>query len=185
MTGLVSLLFKGLSRVFTPAPQFENINSSVLSTLYGPTLTSVHDYWKNRSFDRWTFVGKVISLLFNMLSRFVITFLPRSKHLLISWLKSPSTVILEPQKIKSGAISTFPPSICHEVMGLNAMVLVFWMLSFKPAYSLSTLTLIKKNFSSSSVSAIVRLLIFLPTVLILTCFIQSGIFHDVLCIEVK
>ena len=125
LTGLISLLFKGLSRVFTPALQFENINSSVFSTLYGPTLTSAHDYWKNHSFDRWTFVGKVVSLLFNMLSRFVITFRPRSKHLLISWLKSPSTVILEPQKIKSWTISTFPPSICHEVMGLDAMVLVF------------------------------------------------------------
>ena len=85
----------------------------MLSTLYGPTLTSVHDYWKNRSFDRWTFVGKVISLLFNMLSRFVITFLPRNKHLLISWLKSPSTVILEPKKIKSITVSFVSPSIGH------------------------------------------------------------------------
>ena len=101
-------------------------------------------------------------------------------------LLSLSFLILEPRKIKSVIISTFPRSICHEVMGLSldAMVLVFWMLSFKPTYSLSTLTLIK-NFSSSSVSVIVRLLIFLPTVLILTCFIQSGISHDVLCIEVK
>ena len=81
---------------------------------------------------RWTFVGKVMSLLFNMLSRLVITFLPRSKHLLISWLQSPSAVILEPPKIKSLTVSTVSPSICHEMMGLDAMILVFWMLSFKP-----------------------------------------------------
>ena len=70
---------------------------------------------------RWTFVGKVTSLLFNILSRLVITFLPRSKHLLISWLQSPSAVILEPRKIKSVTVS---PSVCHEVMGLDAMILV-------------------------------------------------------------
>ena len=81
---------------------------------------------------RWTFVGKVMSLLFNMLSRLVITFLPRSKHLLISWLQSPSAVILEPPKIKSLTVSTVSPSICHEMMGLDAMILVFWMLGFKP-----------------------------------------------------
>ena len=74
---------------------------------------------------RWTFVGKVISLLLNMVSRLVITFLPRSKHLLISWLQSPSAVILEPSKIKSDTISTISPSICHEVMGPDAMILVF------------------------------------------------------------
>ena len=71
------------------------------------------------------FVGKVMSLLFNMPSRFVIAFLPRSKRLLISWLQSPSAVILEPQKIKSVTVSIVTPSVCHEVMGLNAMVLVF------------------------------------------------------------
>ena len=74
---------------------------------------------------RWTFVSKVMSLLFNMLSRFVIDFLPRSKRLLISWLQSPSAVILEPKKIKSDTVSTVSPSICHEVMGLDAMILVF------------------------------------------------------------
>ena len=71
---------------------------------------------------RWTIVDKVMCLLFNMLSRLVITFLPRSKHLLISWLQSPSAMILEPRKIKSATVS---PSICHEVMGLDAMILVF------------------------------------------------------------
>ena len=72
----------------------------------------------------WTFVVKVMSLLFNMQSRFVVAFLPRSKHLLISWLQSPSAVILEPPKIKSAAVSTVSPSICHEVIGPNAMILV-------------------------------------------------------------
>ena len=74
---------------------------------------------------RWTFVGKVMSLLLNMLSRLVITFLPRSKHLLISWLQSPSAVILNPGKIKSATVSAVSPSIYHEVMGLDAMILVF------------------------------------------------------------
>ena len=77
-----------------------------------------------------------MSLLFNILSRLVITFLPRSKHLLISWLQSPSAVIMEPPKIKSDTVSTVSPSISHEVMGPDAMILVFWMLSFKPNFSL-------------------------------------------------
>ena len=72
-----------------------------------------------------TFVGKVMSLLFNTLTRFVTAFLQSSKRILISWLQSPSTVILEPQKIKSATVSTVFPSICHEVMGLDAMILVF------------------------------------------------------------
>ena len=93
---------------------------------------------KTIALTRWTFVGKVKFLLFNMLSRLVITFLSRSKRLLISWLQSPSAVILEPPKIKSDAVSTFSLSICHEVMGLEAMILVFWMLSFKPTFSLSS-----------------------------------------------
>ena len=80
---------------------------------------------KSIALTRWTFVGKVMSLLFNMLTRLVITFLPRSKCLLISWLQSPSAVILEPKKIKSATISTVSPSICHEVMGPDVMSLVF------------------------------------------------------------
>ena len=85
---------------------------------------------KTIAFTRWTFIGKVMSLLFNMLCRLIITFLPRSKRLLISWLQSPSAVILEPPKIKFVTVSTVYPSICHEVMGQQAMILVFWMLSF-------------------------------------------------------
>ena len=87
---------------------------------------------KTIALTRWTFFGKVISLFFNILSWLVIAFLPRSKCLLISWMQSPSAVILEPPKIKSVTVSTVSSSICHEVMGLNAMILVFWMLSFKP-----------------------------------------------------
>ena len=78
---------------------------------------------KNIALTRWTFIGKVMFLLFNTLSRFIIAFLPRSKHLLISWLQSPSAVILEPKKIKSITVATFPPSTCHEVMGPDVMIL--------------------------------------------------------------
>ena len=87
-----------------------------------------HPYMTTRktiALTRWTFVDKVMSLLFNMLSRLITAFLPRSKHLLISWLQSPSLVILEPPKIKSATVSTISPSICHEVMGPDAMILVF------------------------------------------------------------
>ena len=80
---------------------------------------------KTIALTRLTLVGKIMSLLLNMLSRLVITFLPRNKHLLISWLQSPSAVILEPQKIKSDIASTVSPSTCHEVMGPDAMILVF------------------------------------------------------------
>ena len=83
---------------------------------------------------RWTFVGKVMSLLFDMLPRFVIAFLPRSKHLLISWLQSPSTEILEPKKINSVTVSTVSPFICHRVKGLDGMIFVFWRLNFRPAF---------------------------------------------------
>ena len=135
---------------------------------------------KTIALTRWTFVGKVMSLLFNMLSRLVITFLPRSQRFLISWLQSPSAVILEPQKIKADTVSTVFPSIFHEVMGLDAMILVFWMFSFKPTFSFSSFTFIKRLFSSSSVSAIrmvsstyLRLLIFLLAILIPVCASSS------------
>ena len=95
---------------------------------------------KTIALTRWTFVSRVMSLLFNMLSRSIIAFLPRSKRLLISWLQSRSAVILELPKIKSVTVSL---SICYEVMGPDAMILVFWMLSFKPAFSLSPFTFIK------------------------------------------
>ena len=105
---------------------------------------------KTIALTRRNFVGKAMSLFFNMLSRLVITFLPRSKRLLISWLQSPSAVILEPPKIKSATVSNVFQSICHEVMGLDAVILVLWMLSCKPAFWLSSFTFIKRLFSSSS-----------------------------------
>ena len=109
---------------------------------------------KTIALTTWTFVGKVMSVLFNMLSRLVIAFLPRSKCLLIPWLQSPSAIILEPSKIKSLTVPTVSPTICHEVMGPDAMILVFWMLSFKPTLSLSSFTFIKRLFSSPLLSAI-------------------------------
>ena len=81
-----------------------------------------------------TLVGKVMPLLCNTLSRFVIAFLPRSQRLLISWLQSPSAVILEPKEIKSATVFTFPPSICHEVMGLGAMIFVFLNVEFQASF---------------------------------------------------
>ena len=134
---------------------------------------------KTIALTRQTFVSKVMSVLFNMLSRLLITFLPRSKRLLISWLQSPSAVIIDPRKIKSAILSTVSPFICHEVMGLDAMILVFWMLSFKPTFSLSSLTFIKGLFSSSLSavrvvsSAYLKLLIFLPAILIPACASSS------------
>ena len=115
------MLSKGLSRVFS-STQFKSTNSIVLSLLYGPILMSVHDYRKTIALTMQTFVGKVMSLLFNMLTRLVISFLPRSKRLLISWLQSPSAVILEPKKRKSITISIVSLSIYHEMMGLDAMI---------------------------------------------------------------
>ena len=122
-----------------------------------------------------------MSLLLNMLFRLVITFLPRNKHLLISWLHSPSAVILEPPKIKSATISTVSPFICHEVMELDAMILVFMIsVGFKPTYSFSSFTFITRLFSSSSLSAIrvvsstyLGLLVFLTAILIPACVSSS------------
>ena len=119
------LAVQGTLESLLQPPQFESINSSVLRFLYDPTLTSVHDYWKTIALTIQTFVDKVMSLLFNTLSRFVIAFLPRSKCLLISWLQSSSAVILEPPKIKSATVSTVSPSFCREMMGPDAMILVF------------------------------------------------------------
>ena len=105
--------------------------SSKASTLQNSTFFIVqlsHPYMttgKTIALTRKTFVGKLMSLLFNMLSRFAIAILPRNKHLLISWLQSPSAVIFQPKKIKSVTVSIVSPSICHEVMGLDAMILVF------------------------------------------------------------
>ena len=127
-TGWISLQSKGLSRVFSNTI-VKSINFSAFSFLCSPTrVLDSHPYMttgKTIALTRQTFVGKIMSLLFNMLSRLVIAFLPRSKCLLLSWLQSPSAVILEPKKIKSVTVSTVSPSICYEVMGPDAMILVF------------------------------------------------------------
>ena len=128
-------------------------------------------------------ISKMMFLLFIMLSRFVIAFLPRSKCLLISQLQLLSAVILEPEKIKSATIFHCFPVYWHEVMGPDAMILVFWMLSFKPASSLSSFTFIKRHFNSSSLSAIrvvsfacLRLLLFLCPILIAPCASSSPVY---------
>ena len=157
-------------------PFFGHLSIPFFWHFYCPILTSIHDYWKIIALTRWTFVSKVMSLLFNMLSRIVIALLPRSKHLLISWLQSSSTVILETKKIKSLTVSIVSPSIWNEVIGPDVIIFIFWMLSFKPAFSLSSFTFIKRLFSSSSLSVVrvvlsayLRWLIFLPAILIPAC----------------
>ena len=141
---------------------------------------------KTIALTRRTFVGKVMSLLFNMLSRLVITFLPVSKCLLISWLQSPSAVILEPKKIKSVTVS---PSICHEVMGPDAMIFVFWMLSFKSTFH-SPLSLSARGSlvlfifcHKGGVICISEVIDISPSNLDSSlCFFQPSVSHDVLCI---
>ena len=135
-----------------------------------------HPYMTTRNtiaLTRRTFVSKVMFLLFNTLSRLVVAFLPRSKHLLIAWLQSPSAVILETRKIKSVTVSIVSPSICREVMGPDAMIWVFWTLNLAQLFH-SPLSLSSWLFSFSSLSAIrmvssvyLRLLTFLPEILIL------------------
>ena len=169
--------------------QHHNLKASVLWCSVFCVIQLSHPYktiGKIKDLTIWMLAGKLMSLLFNTLSRFVIAFLPRSKRLLISWLQSLSTVILEPKKIKSVTASMSSTSICHEVMGQDAMIFIFWMLTSKPAFSLSSFTLIKRLFSSSSLSAIrmvssayVWLLTFLLTVLIPACASSSLAFHIV------
>ena len=151
-TAWISLQFKGLSTVFsnTTVQKHQFFSPFFIVELSHPYITT----GKTIALTRRTFLGKVMSLLFNMLSRLVITFLPRSKCLLISWLRSPYSVILEPKKTKSVIVSSDSPSIYHEVMGPDAMILVFWMLSFMPTFSLPSFTFVKWLFSSSPLSAI-------------------------------
>src|SRR5574339_37585 len=108
--------------------QHHSSKASILRCSAFFTVQLSHPYMttgKTITLTRRTFVGKEMSLLLNMLSRLIITFLPRSKHLLISWLQSPSAMILEPQTIKSATVSTVSPSICHEMMGPDAMIFIF------------------------------------------------------------
>ena len=143
---------------------------------------------KTIALTRWTFVGRVMSLLFHMLSRLVITFLLSNKHL--DFMAAVTICSdLEPKNIKSLVVSIVFPSICQEVMGPDAMILVFWMLRFKPTFSLSSFTFIKRLLSSSLLSAI-RVVSSGSEVIDISssnldsslCFIQPGISHDVFCI---
>ena len=157
-TGWISLQSKGLSKGSSPAPQFKSINSSALSFLYSQLSHPYMTTGKTIALTRQAFVDKVMFLLFNMLSYLVMTFLPRSKCLLISRLQSPFAVILEPPKIKSVTVSIVSPSICHEVMDPDAMILVFWMLSFKSKFSLSSFSFIKRLFRrKTSTSALLTM----------------------------
>ena len=134
LTSLMSLKSKWPSRVFSSTTIWKH--QTFMVQFSHPYRTT----GKTIALTMRTFVSKVMSLLFNMLSRFAITFLPRSKYLLISWLQSLSSVILDPRKTKSVPASTLSPSICHEVMGSDAMILVFWMLRFKGTFSISCLS---------------------------------------------
>ena len=183
LMGLISLMFKGLSRAFSSTTfqkhQFVSAQPSLWSNSH------IHT-WLLEKLQLWLYgpLSAKWCLYLNTLSSFVIAFLPRSRCLLILWLQSLSAVILESKKIKSVTISIVYPSICHEMMGLDAMILVFWMLSFKPTFSLSSFTFIKRPFSSFSLSAInvvssayLRLLIFLLAIVIPACASSSPEFH--------
>ena len=162
LTGLISLQSKGLWRVFSNITVWKHWFFSTQLSLW----SNSHPYMttgKTIALTRRSFVGKVMSLFFNMLSRLVITFLPRSKRLLILLLQSPSAVILEPRKINSAIVSTISLSICHEAMVLDAIIFVFWMLNFKPAFH--------SPLSLSSRGSLV-LLCFLPQFLVPTIFLQ-------------
>ena len=173
LTGLISLLSMGLSRVFSSTTVWKHQFLSAQLAL-----------WSNSYINTWPLEKiELYVSAFTVLCRFVIAFLPRSKCLLTSWLQSPSAVILETKKIKSLTVSIVSPSICHEVMGSDAIIFVFWMLSYKPTFSLSSFTFIKRLFSSSSLSAIrvvssayLRLLMFLPAIWISACALSSPAF---------
>ena len=137
--------------------QYHSSKASVLRHSAFFMFQHSHSYMttgKTIALTRWTFVSKVMSLVFNMLTRLVIDFLPRRKHLLISWLQSPLAVILGPKKIISATVSPFSPSVCYEVMGPDAMILVFLNVSFKPAFSVSSFTFTKRLSSSSLLSVL-------------------------------
>ena len=109
----------------SPTPQFKRINSLVPRFLYSPTLTPIHKYWKYKSFDQTDLCWQSNVSFLKMLSKLVIAFLPRSKYVLISWLQPPSAVILQPKERNYLTVSIVSPSLCHEVMGTDAMILVF------------------------------------------------------------
>ena len=188
MDWLDLLAVQGLSTVFSNTTvqkhRFFNAHLSLWSNSHIHMITG-----KIIALMRQTFVGKVMSLHFNILSRLVVTFLPRSKRLLICMA---TVTICSDFGAQENKVCHCFISICHEVMGPDAMIFVFWMLSFKLAFLLSSFTFIKRLFHSSSLfairvvsSAYLRLLIFLPAILTSLWFIQPGISHDVLCIYGK
>ena len=180
LTGLISLLSKGLSGVFSST----TVQSSILqcSAFFMVRFSQPHVPAGKTT----AFVGRVMPLLFNTLSRFIIAFRSRSNHLLISQLQSPPIVVSEPKKRKSVTTSTFPPSICQALMGADAVIFVFLICNFKPALSLSSFTVIKRLFSSSLLSAIrvvssafLRLLVLLLPILVSAGNSPNpGISHD-------
>jgi len=185
-SGLISfrtdwLDLRAVQKTLKSLLQYHSSKESVLWISAFFILQISHPYMTTRTniaLTRQTFVGKIMSLLFNMLSRLVITFLPRSKCLLISWLQSLSYSDFGAPKIKS---ATVIPSVCHEVMELDATILVFRMLSFKRAFSLSVSLFIKRLFSSSLsairvVSSVYLRLLFLPAILIPACASSSPAF---------
>ena len=170
LTGLISLISRDSQESF-PEPYLQSINSSALSLLYGPTLTYVHDCWENHSFDCTDLcdISKVMSLLFNTLSRFVKAFLPKNisnnfflpktflpRNQMPFNLMAAVTICSDFGNLENKICHCFQisPCVCHEVLGLDALILVFWMSSFKPSFSLSSCTFTKRLFSSSSLSNI-------------------------------
>ena len=146
LTGWISLLYKGLKSLL----QHHSSKASILQCSAFLIVQLSHPYMttgKTIALTRYSWQSNVYA--FNILSRLAIAYLPKSKCLLISWLQSPSAVILESPKIKSDSVPTVSPSICHKVMGPDAMILVFWMLCLKLAFSLSSFTFIKRLFSTS------------------------------------
>ena len=182
LMGWISLKSKGLSTLL----KHHSSKASILHCSAFFIVQLSHPYMtigKTIALTRWAFISKVVSLVFNMLFRLVIAFFPKSKHLLNSWLQPLSAGILEPKKIKSATVSIVYPSIWHEVMATEDMILVFWMLNFKPAFSFSSFTFIRRFFSYSSLffirvvsSAYLRLLIFLLAILIPACASSSTLF---------
>ena len=177
LTGFISLQSKELSGVFASTTIWKHWFFRAQPFSLWPK-SHIHT-WLLENPQLWlygTLLAKLCLYFFNMLSKFVIAFLPRSKCLLNSWLQSLSSVILEPKKRKSVTVSIVSPSICHEVMGLDAMISVFLMFHFNLGFSLSSFTF-RRFFSSSSLSAIrvvssvlyLKLLIFPQAILILAC----------------
>ena len=188
LTGLISLLSKRLLGIFSCTTVWKHQLFGTLPSLWFISHNHMWPLWKIIALTIQTFVGRLMSLLVNTLSRFVIAFLPRRNCLLISWLQSTSAVLLEPKKRKCHHFHLFP-FYCHKVMRLDAIILVFFLFvcfvfslifSFKPALSLSFFTVIKRLFNSSLLSvlrvvssAYLRLLMFLLPILIPACSTSS------------